>query len=56
MPARDPGAYAVIQKINFSNLDVAVMSKLVDVDKMEVQDAATKWMDDNDAKWRAWLN
>jgi ABC-type proline/glycine betaine transport system substrate-binding protein len=32
------------------------MSKLVDVDKMEVQDAATKWMDDNDAKWRAWLN
>ena len=55
-PERDPGAYAVIQKMNFSNLDVAVMSKLVDVDKMEVQDAATKWMDDNDAKWRAWLN
>ena len=56
LPDRDPGAYAIIQKMNFSNLDVAVMSKLVDVDKMEIMDAATKWMDDNDAKWRAWLN
>jgi glycine betaine/proline transport system substrate-binding protein len=55
-PAKNPDAYGIIQKINFTNLDIAVMSKLVDVDKMEVQDAATKWMDDNDAKWRAWLN
>lgn len=56
LPEKNPGAYAVIQRINFTNLDIAVMSKLVDVDKMEVQDAATKWMADNDAKWRAWLN
>jgi glycine betaine/proline transport system substrate-binding protein len=31
------------------------MSKLVDVDKMEVEDAATKWMADNEAKWKPWL-
>ena len=36
-PAKNPGAYAITQKINFSNLDVAVMSKLVDVDKMDVR-------------------
>ena len=54
-PAKNPGAYAITQKINFSNLDVAVMSKLVDVDKMEVEDAATKWMSDNEAKWKAWV-
>lgn len=54
-PDNNPEAYAIVQNINFSNLDVAVMSKLVDVDKMEVEDAAAKWMEDNDAKWRAWL-
>ena len=52
---KNPGAYAITQKKNFSNLDVAVMSKLVDVDKMEVQAAATKWMTDNEAKWKAWV-
>lgn len=56
LPEKDPRAYAILQKINFSNLDVAVMSKLVDVDKMEVEDAATKWMADNEAKWNPWLN
>ncbi len=55
LPEKNPAAYATIQKINFTNQDVAVMSKLVDVDKMEVQDAATKWMDDNEAKWKGWL-
>ena len=55
-PGKNPEAYAIVQKINFSNLDIAVMSKLVDIDKMEVEDAATKWMDDNEAKWRAWVD
>ncbi len=55
LPEKAPKAYAILQKINFTNLDVAVMSKLVDVDKMEVEDAATKWMNDNEAKWKPWL-
>ena len=56
LPEKDPRAYAIIQNINFTNLDIAVMSKLVDVDKMEVQDAATNWMDENEAKWKSWLD
>jgi glycine betaine/proline transport system substrate-binding protein len=56
LPEKNPRVYAILQKINFSNLDVAVMSKLVDVDKMEVEDAATKWMADNDAKWKSWVH
>ena len=56
LPEKDPRAYAIIQNINFTNLDIAVMSKLVDVDKMELAEAATKWMDDNEAKWKPWLN
>ena len=54
-PQANPQAYEVVRKINFTNLDIAVMAKLVDVDKMEVADAASRWMEDND-KWRAWLN
>ena len=55
-PTNNPEAFAIVEKINFSNHDVAVMAKLVDVDKMEVEDAAGKWMEDNDEKWRSWLN
>ena len=41
--------------MSFSNLDIAVMAKLVDVDKMEADAAAQKWMDDNEAKWKPWV-
>ncbi len=51
-----PDAYAVLQKINFSNHDIAVMAKLVDVDEMETEDAANKWLADNEEKWQSWLN
>lgn len=56
LPEKDPRAYAILQKVNFTNMDIAVMSKLVDVDKMEIEDAATKWMDDNEANRKAWLD
>jgi glycine betaine/proline transport system substrate-binding protein len=55
-PDKHPKAYAVLQKINFSNLDIAVMAKLADVDGMEPEAAAEKWMADNEAKWRGWLD
>ena len=41
--------------MSFSNLDIAVMAKLVDVDKMEADAAAAKWMADNEAKWEPWV-
>lgn len=56
LPERAPEAYAVIQNINFSNLDIAVMAKLADVDGMEPEEAADKWLADNEAKWKSWLN
>ena len=36
LPEKNPEAYAVLKRINFSNLDIAVMAKLVDTDKMEI--------------------
>ena len=54
-PGKYPEAYEVVRSINFTNLDVAVMAKLVDVDGMEPEDAAQKWLDDNQSKWQGWL-
>ncbi len=50
-----PGAYPIIQQINFSNLDIAVMAKLADVDGLEPEEAAEQWLADNEDKWRPWL-
>ena len=55
LPEIWPQAYKVIQSINFTNLDIAIMAKLADVDGMEPEEAAAKWLEDNESKWRAWL-
>ena len=55
-PDKWPTAYAIISKMNLTNLDIAVMSKLVDIDGMEVEEAADKWLADNEAKWMSWVN
>ena len=55
MPEKWPGAYGIVRKINLSNHDIAVMAKLADVDGMEPEEAADKWLADNEPKWRAWL-
>lgn len=50
-----PGAYAILQQVNFTNLDVAVMAKLADIDGMEPEAAADQWLADNEDRWRPWL-
>ena len=54
MPDKWPGAYNILQQISFSNADIAVMAKLADIDGMEPEEAADKWLADNKAKWSAW--
>ena len=56
VPDKWPGAYAVLQKINFSNHDVAVMAKFVDTDGMKPEAAADMWLSDNETKVAAWTN
>ena len=55
MPDKWPKAYGIVQKINLSNADIALMAKLADVDGMEPEEAADKWMADHEKKWRGWL-
>lgn len=56
LPEKAPGAYDILKNVNFTNLDVAVMSKLADIDGMEPEEAADKWLADNKDRWSAWVS
>ena len=42
-----PAAWAVMQKINFSNAQIAAAAVMVDVDGLSPEDAADKWIKEN---------
>jgi glycine betaine/proline transport system substrate-binding protein len=50
-----PNAYAILQKVSFTNPQIAEMAKLVDVDGMEAEEAATAWREANEAVWKSWV-
>ena len=51
-----PGAYSTLQKISFTNPQIAEMAKFVDIDDMEPEEAAAEWLENNEAIWTAWTN
>lgn len=55
-PNKWPKAYATLQKINFTNMDLALQAKLADIDNMEPEKAADKWLADNEARWQTWVD
>ena len=54
-PDKWPTAYAAVQKMNFTNLDIAQLAMYVDIDDMEPEDAAAKWLADNVDRVNAWV-
>ncbi|MEN8659511.1 MAG: glycine betaine ABC transporter substrate-binding protein, partial [Marivita sp.] len=56
MEAKWPSAYAILEKIDFSNPQIAEMAKLVDIDEMEPIEAAEVWLEANEDVWKGWLN
>ncbi len=50
-----PSAYELLQKISFTNAQIAEMAKFVDVDEMEPEDAAAAWLEANEAVWKPWI-
>jgi glycine betaine/proline transport system substrate-binding protein len=50
-----PKAAAILKKVNFSNPQIAAAAAMVDVDGMTPEDAAKKWVADNEATWKAWV-
>ncbi len=55
MPDKWPNAYAVLQKISFTNPQIAEMAKLVDIDEFEPEDAAAEWLEQNEDVWKPWV-
>ena len=49
-----PDAYATLTNISFTNPQIAEMAKMVDIDEMEPEEAASAWLEANEAVWKAW--
>ncbi|MDE2791170.1 MAG: ABC transporter substrate-binding protein [Paracoccaceae bacterium] len=56
MEEKWPNAYGVLTRLSFTNAQIAEMAKLVDVDEMEPEDAATVWLEENADVWQPWLD
>ena len=52
-PKTHPGAAGIFKKMSFSTSQIGAMAALVDVDKMTHEDAAKKWLADNESVWKA---
>jgi glycine betaine/proline transport system substrate-binding protein len=50
-----PGAAAILKKVNFTNPQIAAAAAMVDVEGMTPEDAAKKWIADNETVWKPWL-
>jgi glycine betaine/proline transport system substrate-binding protein len=51
-PKTHPAAYTAFTRISFTTTQVGEMAALVDVDKLSHQDAAKKWLADNEDVWK----
>ncbi|WP_062372174.1 ABC transporter substrate-binding protein [Halomonas sp. KX33721] len=49
-----PTAYETLTNIEFSNIQIAEMAKMVDIDGMEPEEAAVAWLEDNESVWKPW--
>lgn len=49
-----PDAYEALTAISFTNPQIAEMAKMVDVDELEPEEAATVWLTENSEVWKAW--
>ena len=56
MEEKWPAAYAALQDISFTNPQIAEMAKMVDVDELEPEEAASEWLDQNTDVWKEWVN
>ncbi|MFD2740297.1 ABC transporter substrate-binding protein [Sulfitobacter aestuarii] len=55
MEEKWPAAYETLTKISFTNPQIAQMAKLVDIDEMEPEEAATAWLEANEDVWKPWV-
>jgi len=50
-----PTADKILRKVNFTNPQIAAAAAMVDVEGMTPEDAAKKWIADNESIWKTWV-
>ena len=51
MPVKWPAAYKALTRINFTTNHVGTMAMFVDVEEMEHDEAAARWIEENEDVW-----
>jgi glycine betaine/proline transport system substrate-binding protein len=54
-PKTHPDAAAAFKNVTFSTSNIGAMAALVDVDGMTHEDAAKKWLADNESVWKPFI-
>ncbi|WP_116598397.1 ABC transporter substrate-binding protein [Primorskyibacter marinus] len=55
MEEKWPAAYKTLTEVSFTNPQIAEMAKLVDIDEMEPEEAASAWLESNEDVWKPWV-
>ena len=50
-----PAAAAMLKELNFNNAQIAAAAAMVDVEGMSPEEAADKWLAENEATWGPWI-
>lgn len=50
-----PTAWQFVERMSFTNAQIAKAADLVDSDGLSPEDAATQWIAENEDAWRAWI-
>ena len=56
MTVKWPAAYCVLSNTSFTNPQIAEMARLVDVDELEAEDAASAWLEANGDVVQPWID
>ena len=55
MPNKWPAAYEALKRISFTTNQIGQLSVYVDIDELEHDEAAARWIDENESIWKPWL-
>ena len=55
MPTKWPAAYKALTRLSFTTNHVGTMAMYVDVEEMEHDEAAARWIEENESVWNPWL-
>jgi glycine betaine/proline transport system substrate-binding protein len=55
LETKNPGAFDFLKNMKLTDVDQNTITSYKNVDKMTIEQASQKWVDDNESVWKAWL-